>query len=423
MPGIYVTLYDIFILLYRLAILVSYPFSARSRRWYDGRAKLFARLRTNMKSLHGKKIWVHCASLGEFEQARPLIEMIKERDPAVRILLTFFSPSGYDVRRYYEGVDYVSYMPIDNLANAVKFIRTVRPELIIWVKYEYWYHFLRQLYIRQLPIVLVSAVFRADQPFFRWYGGLHREMLGYFRHIFVQNEESRQLLRSIGFDGEVCADTRFDRVASIAARRKDYDTIAAFKGDKKLIVAGSTWKKDIDLIARLINEDPFQQAFKYVIAPHDVNEENNYYIIERITASRGLFSRVTTRDAHEFDVLIIDGIGMLSSIYYYADVVYVGGGFGASVHNILEPAVYGKPVIFGPHYQKSAEAVELLSHPDWHAAHTIRSYDQLLEVIEDLYDNNEAHLRTGSEKTREYVLSHTGGTEQIYAWLKSKNCI
>ncbi|MBS1617684.1 MAG: 3-deoxy-D-manno-octulosonic acid transferase, partial [Bacteroidetes bacterium] len=204
-----------------------------------------------MKSLHGKKVWVHCASLGEFEQARPLIEMIRQRDPAMKILLTFFSPSGYDVRRYYEGVDYVSYLPIDNAVNAVKFIRTVRPDLIIWVKYEYWYHFLRQLYIRNLPVILVSAVFRPDQPFFRWYGGLHREMLGYFRHIFVQNESSRELLAGLGFAAEVCADTRFDRVAAIAAQRKEYDTIAAFKGDKKLIVAGSTWSKDVDLIARL----------------------------------------------------------------------------------------------------------------------------------------------------------------------------
>ncbi|MBS1594315.1 MAG: 3-deoxy-D-manno-octulosonic acid transferase [Bacteroidetes bacterium] len=374
-----------------------------------------------MKSLHGKKVWVHCASLGEFEQARPLIEMIRQRDPAMKILLTFFSPSGYDVRRYYEGVDYVSYLPIDNAVNAIKFIRTVRPDLIIWVKYEYWYHFLRQLYIRNLPVILVSAVFRPDQPFFRWYGGLHREMLGYFRHIFVQNESSRELLAGLGFAAEVCADTRFDRVASIAAQRKEYDTIAAFKGDKKLIVAGSTWSKDVDLIARLINEDPFQGAFKYVIAPHDVNEENNYYIIGNTVVRRGLFSRVTTQNAHDYDLIIVDGIGMLSSIYYYADVVYVGGGFDTSVHNILEPTVYGKPVIFGPNHQKSAEALELLSHPEWHAAYTVSSYEQLLDSIEDLYEHDGAHLRTGSEKAREYVLSHTGGTEQIYAWLKSKN--
>lgn len=414
-------LYDVFIWLYRAGILLSYPFSARARRWRDGREKLFARLRNNMKSMHGRKVWVHCASLGEFEQARPLIEMIRQRDPAVRILLTFFSPSGYDVRRYYEGVDYVSYLPIDTMAHAVRFIRTVRPELVIWVKYEYWYHFLRQLYIRKIPVILVSAVFRHDQVFFRWYGGLHREILRYFRHIFVQNEESRELLGSIGFEPEVCADTRFDRVAAIAGQRKDYDTIAAFKGDKKLIVAGSTWRKDVDLLARLINEDPFQGAFKYVIAPHDVTEENNYYIVEQIALSRGLFSRVTTQDAHEFDVLIIDGIGMLSSIYYYADVVYVGGGFGTSVHNILEPAVYGKPVIFGPNHQKSAEALELLSHPEWHAAYTVSSYDQLLDAIEDLYDNNAAHLSTGSAKAREYVLARTGGTEQIYSYLSSKN--
>lgn len=374
-----------------------------------------------MKSLHGKKVWVHCASLGEFEQARPLIEMIRQRDPAMKILLTFFSPSGYDVRRYYEGVDYVSYLPIDNAVNAVKFIRTVRPDLIIWVKYEYWYHFLRQLYIRNLPVILVSAVFRPDQPFFRWYGGLHREMLGYFRHIFVQNESSRELLAGLGFAAEVCADTRFDRVAAIAAQRKEYDTIAAFKGDKKLIVAGSTWSKDVDLIARLINEDPFQGAFKYVIAPHDVNEENNYYIIGNTVVRRGLFSRVTTQNAHDYDLIIVDGIGMLSSIYYYADVVYVGGGFDTSVHNILEPAVYGKPVIFGPNHQKSAEALELLSHPEWHAAYTVSSYEQLLDSIEDLYAHDGTRLRTGSEKARQYVLSHTGGTEHIYTWLKSKN--
>ncbi|MBS1619986.1 MAG: hypothetical protein JST76_15835, partial [Bacteroidetes bacterium] len=171
----------------------------------------------------------------------------------------------------------------------------------------------------------------------------------------------------------------------------------------------------------LINEDPFQGAFKYVIAPHDVNEENNYYIIGNTVVRRGLFSRVTTQNAHDYDLIIVDGIGMLSSIYYYADVVYVGGGFDTSVHNILEPAVYGRPVIFGPNHQKSAEALELLSHPEWHAAYTVSSYEQLLDSIEDLYAHDGAHLRTGSEKAREYVLSHTGGTEQIYAWLKSKN--
>ncbi|MCW3125958.1 MAG: 3-deoxy-D-manno-octulosonic acid transferase [Bacteroidetes bacterium] len=423
MPTVQVFIYDVCIQLYRLGIFIASPFSSKAKRWLLGRDKLFPRLGKNITSIHGKKIWIHCASLGEFEQARPLIEKLKQLNPEHKIILTFFSPSGYDVRKYFDLADYVSYLPLDTAENARKFIGMMKPSIVIWVKYEYWYHFLNHLQVKNIPVVLISAIIREEHVFFKWYGALHRRMLGFFTHIFVQNEESKKLLQSINIASEVCPDTRFDRVVDITQQRKQYDNIAKFKGDKKLFIAGSTWAKDNKLICRLINNDPFAKNFKYIIAPHNVTEGNINYLTDTINWRSGLFSRITTQNADEIDVMIVDGIGALSSLYYYADIAYVGGGFGASVHNILEPAVYGMPVIFGPNHLKSAEAVEMLSHKDWHAAYSISGYKELYSTIASLLDNEEAALKTGSQRSKEYVLAHTGGTDQIYSWLKDKKLI
>lgn len=418
MPTLHIFFYDIFIRLYRLSIHLAAAFSPKAKRWVKGRDKLFSRLRKNIDSIHGKKIWFHCASLGEFEQARPLMEKLRRQNPEHKIILTFFSPSGYDVRRYFEGVDYVAYLPLDTAENARRFIGIMRPSMVVWVKYEYWYHFLNQLYAKNIPVILISAVMRQEHIFFKWYGGLHRKMLGFFTYIFVQNEESKKLLEQINIPSEVCADTRFDRVVEITEQRKVYENIAAFKADKKLLIAGSTWAKDAALICRLINEDPFQGKFKYIIAPHEVSKYTTGYLIENIKKKRGLFSRLTIQNADEFDAVVVDGIGALASLYYYGDISYIGGGFDASIHNILEPAVYGMPVIFGPHHLKSAEAMAMLSHKDWHAAYTINTYEELIAAIRSLLDRDEAYLKIGSQKAKEYVLSNTGGTEQIYSWMK-----
>ena len=272
-------IYNLSIRLYYLSVYIASFFSRKAKSWIEGRKKLNHKLRSYVASAHGKKIWVHCASLGEFEQARPLIEKIKALHPDHRLILTFFSPSGFDAKRYYEGVDFVSYLPLDTASDAHEFVRKLRPSLVIWVKYEYWYHILNALHYRNIPVILISSVFREDSVFFKWYGSLHRQMLRYFSHIFVQNKSSQDLLRTLNIESEVCTDTRFDTVYNTMVKHKQVDNMVSFKGDKKILIAGSTWRKDIDILCDMINNDPFERRYKYVIAPHDVSPENIKYVI------------------------------------------------------------------------------------------------------------------------------------------------
>ena len=420
---ILVFIYDLAILFYSLSIRIWASSSPKAKSWVQGREKLFSRWRKNMSSIHGRKIWFHCASLGEFEQARPLIEKIKKLHPEHKIILTFFSPSGYNVRRNYDGADYVGYLPLDTASNAEKFIEIIKPELVIWVKYEYWYHFLHELKTKGVPVILISSIFRKGHIFFHWYGALHRQMLGYFSHIFVQNNESKELLQTIGINAEVCPDTRFDRVVAIAQQRKEYDSIAEFKGDKKLLIAGSTWTKDADIICKLINEGKCGSEFKYIIAPHDVTRSNLDHLLANIHKPEILVSNLSLQNAGNHEVVIIDSVGALASLYYYGDIAYVGGGFNASIHNILEPAVYGMPVIFGPNHNKSAEAQTLLSNKEWNAAFSISTYDELTSVMDSLLSDNERFLQTGKQMSKEYVLANTGGTDTIYSYLTSQTLL
>ena len=415
--------YNIGIYLYYYAVYAASFFSPKAKKWIEGRKKVHHRLGNYISSAHGKRIWFHCASLGEFEQVRPLIEKIKKTHPDHKLILTFFSPSGFDARRYYEGADFVSYLPLDTAADAKKFIRRMKPSVVIWVKYEFWFNFLDELHFQEIPVILISSVFRKNHIFFKWYGALHRRMLGYFTHIFVQNQTSQELLQTLHIDSEICSDTRFDSVFNVMTRHKQLDNAASFKGDKRIFIAGSTWRKDADMICDLINNDPFEGKFKYIIAPHDVSQKNINYLLKKIKRKKALFSRINIQKGQKFDVAIIDTIGLLSSLYYYADIAYVGGGFNASVHNILEPAVYGMPVIFGPNHQKSEEAKAMLSHPDWHAAYTVNNSAELLACVRSLLDNNEADLRTGSIRSKEFVLSNTGGTNRIHAYLIEKNLL
>ena len=416
-------IYNLGIRLYYLFIYLASFFSEKAEKWINGRKETFYKLGNYIVSAHGKKIWIHCASLGEFEQARPLIDKIRKQHPNHILILTFFSPSGYEVRKNYDGVNFVCYLPIDKLYNARKFIRMVKPSLVIWVKYEYWYNYLNELHTRNIPIVLISSVFRQDQIFFKRHGSLHKKMLGFFSQIFVQNTESQELLQKLHVESEIVTDTRFDSVCNVQSRRKSMANVESFKGAKKILIAGSTWNKDADILCELINNDPFDGQFKYIIAPHDVSRENIDYLIKRLQKKKALLSRITVDNADKFEVAIVNTIGILSSLYYYGDIAYIGGGFDASVHNILEPAVYGMPVIFGPHYQKSEEAKTMLAHPDWHAAYTVKNYEELVGSIRSLLGNNQQHLQTGSIRSKEYVLANTGGTEKIYSYLVEKELI
>lgn len=417
-------IYNLGIRLYYLLVYIASFFSQKANSWIIGREKFFTRLALFVPSAHGKRIWFHCASLGEFEQARPLIEKIRSQYPNHKLILTFFSPSGYEARQNYTGVDFIGYLPLDTRYNMRRLIKMMKPELVIWVKYDYWYNILKELHAENIPVVLISSVFRREHVFFKWYGSLHRKMLGYFSKIYVQNKESHELLQTLQVESEICPDTRFDSVYNVMSRHKPMENVANFKEDKKIFIAGSTWAKDIDIICEMIVKDPFKGRFNYILAPHDVSRENIDYIIKKLKGKKKvLLSRLTVQYGNKFDVVIVDSIGKLSSLYYYGDIAYIGGGFNASVHNILEPAVYGMPVIFGPNYHKSEEAKTLLSHPDWHAVYSIKSYDELLNSIHSLMDNDEQNLKTGSEQTKEYVLSNTGGTEKIYSYLMSKELL
>lgn len=351
-------IYQFGIRLYALAAALSSPFSVKARLWHRGRKNVFRYLSENIS--HDKPlIWVHCASLGEFEQGRPLIEAIKKQYPQYRILLTFFSPSGYEVRKNYAQADYICYLPSDTRLHARKFTGLVRPEKAFFIKYEYWKNYIYELKKQRIPLFLVSAIFRPGQLFFQkgrraaWY----RDILRQVDHFFVQNQESATLLAGIGLENStITGDTRFDRVAEIAANRKDLPLIEKFRGDSVLIVAGSSWAPDEEILAKYLEKN---KQVKMIFAPHEVKESNIKRLLELLPEKAVCYSRAG-EDVDRFRILVIDCIGVLSGVYRYAAVAYIGGGFGVGIHNTLEAAIYHIPVLFGPNYLKFQEAVELV---------------------------------------------------------------
>ena len=371
------TLYTIIIGLYSILINIYSPFNIKARQWVTGRRrwrKKVAGFKTN-----NHVIWVHCASLGEFEQGRPLIEKIRAEKQGWQIVLTFFSPSGYEVRKNYSNADLIMYLPSDTRLNAHDFIKAIHPDVAVFIKYEFWYNYLSVLKKKKIPTYLVSAIFRPDQLFFRWYGGFYRRMLPMFRHIFVQNDESLELLKSIGYtDCSVTGDTRFDRVSQIASKARDLPLIEQFRGEEKLFVAGSSWDHDEDIIIRYINEHPGKM--KWLFAPHEIDEPHLNRIERKLQVP---FTRYSIFNQEEDDimVLIIDNIGMLSSVYRYGSIAAIGGGFGKGIHNILEPACWGIPVLFGPNHQKFQEALELLSLK---GAFTFNNYEEFSGIVDSL---------------------------------------
>lgn len=362
---------------------------------------------------------MHCASLGEFEQGRPVLESLKAQYPGYKLLLTFFSPSGYEVRKDYKGADLITYLPMDSKANAMKFINMVDPKLVIWVKYEYWFHYLTTLKKKEVPVLLISGIFRKDQPFFKWYGRLHQFILESFSHLFVQNEGSKQLLESIGFKKvTVNGDTRFDRVVEIAAQFQPIPTIASFCGNRPVVVAGSTWDADEEELDHFANTHP---DIRFIIAPHEIDEPHLHDIAKLFKHTIRFSEWAKTQQADpSVNTLIIDNIGMLSKLYHYATITYVGGGFGKDgVHNVLEAAVYGKPVVFGPVYDKFIEAEELVEAG---GAVSIETALELERVFNEFLSQQPAYQKAAEAAAR-YVASKTGATRAVTAYIQENRLL
>ena len=400
-------LYNFGLTLYVWLIRLVAPRHPKARLWIDGRKDLYKRMAETIDPTD-RIVWVHVASLGEFEQGRPIIERIRKTHPEYKILLTFFSPSGYEVRKNYQGVDYIFYLPIDTPRNARRFLDAAHPEIAIFVKYEFWLNLLRDLRRRKVRTYIVSAIFRRNSIFFRPYGGMWRQALESFDVMFVQNEESKKLLAGLGFDNVIVAgDTRFDRVAEIAAAAKHIDIIDRFKGDKRLFVAGSTWNPDEELLIRLINDN---HDVKFIVAPHEMDEGRMARLAAEAKGGTLRYTQCTPHTAYgSKQLLILDTVGILASVYGYATWSYIGGGFGVGIHNTLEAATFGLPVAFGPNYAKFKEARDLVTLG---AARSVKNYDELRTWFIPLRDNEDFLLKT-SRIAKDYTTRHQGATNII----------
>ena len=446
-------LYNIAIWFYALGVRVAALFNRKVRLMWQGEQEAYAKIEAGLKD-GDRVVWVHAASLGEFEQGRPLIEKIRRDNPEYKILLTFFSPSGYEVRKNYGGVDVIAYLPLDTPGNVRRFVGLVKPEKVVFVKYEFWLNYLRELRGRGVDTYIISVIFRKEQVFFKWYGGLFREGLKAFKKLFVQNEESKELLKEIGVENVVVAgDTRFDRVADVVSMAKKLDVVEAFVGMRNeelgmrslpVLVVGSSWGPDEELLVRYINERAGKM--KMIIAPHEVGEERIKELTSKLTCKWMLYTNAqcTMHNAQlsdnihsqsnleelnpsvlrtpplnhgrnveshsvlrDVDVLVVNTIGVLSSVYQYGQVAYIGGGFGVGIHTTLEAAAWGMPVVFGPNYKKFKEACELI---ECGAARSISNYEECAKALDEFFEMNEE----ASKAAGLYVASHTGATEIIH---------
>ncbi len=392
-------------------------FNQKAKLWIRGRSDIYKKLAEAINH-DGKVIWMHCASLGEFEQGRPILEKLKETYPDHKLLLTFFSPSGYEIRKNYPGVDWVFYLPLDTLPNVKNFLNIVSPQLVIFVKYEYWYNYLNQLNKRQIPTILISAIFREKAIFFKWYGGLHRKMLHLFSHLFVQNEESFQRIAPIVNTNKitVAGDSRFDRVLNIAKNFTALPAIENFVAGKQIVTAGSTWPDDEKMLKNLLVA---RKELSLIIAPHEITESHINFILSLFPEAL-LYSELDKliqkqQPVPNARVLIINNIGMLYNLYNYCTISYIGGGFNKSgIHNILEAAVYGKPVIFGPNYTKFAEAVSLIKKE---GAFSYNTDNELITIFSKLLSDQNI-LEESSKNAAEFVSKNSGATTKILNWLK-----
>lgn len=398
--------YNIGIRVYWLAAWIASIWNPKAKKWVKGRKGWYRTLR-NCIGQEDAVIWFHCASLGEFEQGRPLIEEIRSRFPAHKILLTFFSPSGYEKRKSYDKVDHVMYLPLDTARNARLIAGAMKLEMVIFIKYEFWYHLLRHLSGKGIPLFLASGIFRSDQLFFKWYGTWYRKILGYFTHIFVQHEDSRLMLMMIGIDRvTVAGDTRFDRVHQAASTPYHHPSLEGLIRGRAVIVAGSTWDPDEELLEEVFKQT--QKGICWIIAPHEPTETHLARLQKRFPGST-LLSSMDERVPRDTRVVIIDGIGLLSYLYRFGTLAYVGGGFGKGIHNILEAAAYGIPVIFGPAYHKFREAVDLA---EIKGGFPVQDRRELLLTIHQQLDNKDL-LKASSKIAGNYVLERIGATSAI----------
>lgn len=409
--------YRFSVVLYGFFIRLASLFNAKAAQWVSGRRKLLQTIEKDMANQQKPLIWLHCASLGEFEQGRPVLEKLKETHPEYGIVLTFFSPSGYEVRKSYPLADYIYYLPLDTLKNARAFLNLVPVKLAIFVKYEFWYNYMHVLQTRNIPLVFVSAIFRPQQNFFRFYGSWFLKQLKKTTWFFVQNQQSLQLLKSVGISqASLSGDTRFDRVAEIARQAMPNEFLHAFKGSQKLLLAGSSWPQDEALIYPLLDHFP---ELKIVFAPHQIDEKHLEQIEQSCQNKSVRYSKANPDKLKEKQVLIIDNFGLLSSLYRYADFTLIGGGFGAGIHNTLEAATFGMPIFIGPNYEKFQEAKDLINTG---AIEVITEALVLQTKLENLINDKDLATKIG-EAARNYVQKQTGASMHIVTHLEKQNLI
>lgn len=402
-------LYNIAVRFYFMAVYIASFFKKKAKLWINGRNnQVFERI--------NGCFWFHFASLGEFEQGRPVLEHFRAFQPDKKIVITFFSPSGYEIRKNTPLADFVYYLPLDTAANAREFIDAIQPEFAIFTKYEYWYHFYNEMHGRNLPLYIISGIFRPGQVFFKWYGGLNRKILGFVNWFFVQDERSKTLLQQLNINNvTISGDTRFDRVWANAEQPKAITTVKEFTNGHKVFIAGSTWPQDERLIAALTSQYP---NWKFIIAPHEISEEKISTLIALLPPGSAIrYSQLSSSQSpiSNHQSLIIDNIGMLSSLYQYGDIAYIGGGFGAGIHNTLEAAAFGLPVIFGPNYSKFKEAHDLVA---LQAGFSIASEGELKAVTNNLV-NDQIFYSGASSKIKAYLKEHTGATAIIVEHIKN----
>lgn len=414
-------LYRIFIGIYPIAAWILGFVNPKAKQWHTGRKEILTQIAAALASNTKPIIWMHCASLGEFEQGRPVLEGLQKQYPNYSILLTFFSPSGYEVHKNYAGADYVFYLPMDSAGNARKFLKITNPSIAIFVKYEFWHYYLSQLKKLKIPTILIAGIFRKDQLFFKWYGSFYKNLLSCFTAFFVQDKSSQSLLQTIGINNEVYlgGDTRFDRVIEIAAAFTPIDPIAHFCNNSLVLVAGSTWFQDDETIAHFEKTNP---NIKFIIAPHDITNQ-------RLQNCLGLYKNAVLYSDYvksyntvpqNVNTLIIDNVGMLSKLYHYATVTFIGGGFGADgIHNCLEAAVHYKPVLFGPVYDKYIEATGLVD-----AGGAISIEDALdFEAVANKIFSNEADRIKMGQYAGAFVHAHKGASAKIMHYIQEKRLL
>lgn len=404
-------LYNIGIFLYALVVRIISPFHRKARKMILGHKETYRILRQQIDP-NDSYIWFHAASLGEFEQGRPIMEAIRKKHVEYKILLTFFSPSGYDVRKDYKGADIVCYLPFDKKRNVKRFLKLVQPRMVVFIKYEFWYNFVNQLRKKDIPVYMVSAIFRPTQMFFKWYGKPMRRILNCYKCICVQDENSKKILEGIHVTNvKVCGDTRFDRVIDIKKQAKQLPLAEAFAAkaateNEKIMVAGSTWPKDEDLLFQYFN---ITADLKLIIAPHEIDEAHLKYIESTLRRPYIRYSQAIQENVCDYDCLIIDSFGLLSSLYRYGQIAYVGGGFGVGIHNILEAAVYSIPVVFGTNFKKFREAQQLI---ECGGAYSVSDYQSLRSLLDEFIQYQDT-LKVAGSNAGKYVESNTGVVDKV----------